>query len=63
MNPARMRFHSNSDPSSADHRDRILKKVGVARLEFAATYLIRKSFERMATSIERFAPATTANSE
>jgi hypothetical protein len=63
MKPARTRFHSRSEPSSADQSESTLKKVGVVRLEFSATYRMLKSFERMAASIAPFAAATTANSE
>src|SRR5438094_10484234 len=63
MYPARTRFHSRREPWSADHSDRILKKVGVARLEFWATYWMWKSFERIAASIAPFAATTTASSE
>src|SRR5207245_4639558 len=63
MYPARTRFHRGREPGSADHNGRILKNVGVARLEFSATYWMRKSFERIAASIAPFAAATTASNE
>src|SRR5947209_7791681 len=53
-----MRFHRSSEPSSADHSARILKNVGVSRLEFAATYLIEKSLARSAAIMAPFAAAT-----
>ena len=53
MYPARMRFHSSSEPSSAAHRDSTLKNVGVPREEFSATYRIPKSSLSSATSIAR----------
>jgi hypothetical protein len=37
MYPARMRFHSSSDPSSAAHSASARKNAGVAREEFPAT--------------------------
>src|SRR6266540_6061539 len=61
--PASTRFHSSSDPSSADHSARTLKNVGVARLEFSATYRTEKSFARIAASIVTFATSTSATSE
>src|SRR5919109_1376718 len=63
MYPARTRFQSRSEPSSADHSESTLKKVGVARLEFSATYWSRKSFDRIAASIAPLAAATSARSE
>jgi hypothetical protein len=63
MKPASTRFHRSSEPSSADHNDRTLKKVGVARLEFSATYRSEKSLARMAASMAPFAAATTPNRE
>ena len=63
MNPARIRFHSSSEPSSADHSDRTLKNRGVSRLEFSATYARWKSFASRAASIEPLAAAITANRE
>ena len=63
MYPARMRFHSKREPSSADHSDSTLKKVGVARLEFSATYFKVKSLERIAASMAPFAASTSANRE
>ncbi len=58
-----MRFHRSSEPSSADHSARTLKKVGVARLELEATYSSEKSFDSSPTSITAFATTTSANSE
>ena len=63
MNPARMRFQRRSEPSSADHSDSTLKKVGVALLEFSATYLMEKSLARIAASMAPLAAATTPSNE
>ncbi len=63
MYPASTKFHSSSDPSSADHSDKILKNSGVARLEFSATYRSEKSSPISPASIARFAIETRASSE
>ena len=57
--PARMRFHSSSDPSSAAHRESTLKNVGVPREEFSATYRIREVVAQQRRPASRALTTTT----
>ena len=59
--PARISVHSRMEPSSAAHSEITVKKVGVSRALFSATYWMEKSCVMSAPSIATIDSDTRMN--